>query len=269
MAKRSKPSSSSDPDEDVLTKKKSRTTKQVNNGGSSTTTTREAITPAASAFTTNSIVHLKGPQTTISASSPERVHGDKGTTGNSFLQSLRLTKSQFPDAPGNVKTTSQKADVAFASKSNNIDTSKNKLPLQLLITDASRRRSGTFLAIFLLASNILSAAYIVSQHTFHNLAQMRCVSTINKLQLELSNTKDEMKLLRKAMETLEGGYQDTNVGEKDVEGMITIVGSRTIKDHKQFLTSNEMDRWQQSLNTLEEEKLMMMNDFNEKLKSLL
>ena len=29
---------------------------------------------------------------------------------------------------GNVKTTSQKADVAFASKSNNIDTSKNKLP---------------------------------------------------------------------------------------------------------------------------------------------
>jgi chromosome segregation ATPase len=98
---------------------------------------------------------------------------------------------------------------------------------------------------------------------------MRCVSTINKLQLELSNTKDEMKLLRKAMETLEGGYQDINVGEEDVEGMITIVGSRTIKDHKQFLTSNEMDRWQQSLNTLEEEKLMMMNDFNEKLKSLL
>ena len=35
------------------------------------------------------------------------------------------------------------------------------------------------------------------------------------------------------------------------------------------LTSNELDKWQQLLKTLEEDRLSTMNDFNEKLKSLL
>ena len=107
----------------------------------------------------------------------------------------------------------------------------------------------------------MSAAYIVSQHTSHNLSQMRCASTVNKLQLELSNTKDEMKLLRKAIETLEGGYTNT-------DGMDPVIGSRTIKDNEQFLTKDEIDAWQQSLNALEEDRLSALNDFNEKLKSL-
>jgi hypothetical protein len=274
MAKRSRPSSS-DPDEDVAKKKKPRTAEPESNGVSSTTRTIEARTPAASAATNNSIEPVNNPQTTkAAASSSERVNGGKGT-GHSFLKTLRLTKSQLPDASDTITTTTltttaQSTTVASAaSKPNNIDTKKNDLPSQVSNTDVSRGRGGTFLSMFLFAVNVASAAYIVSQQTYHNISQLRCASTLNKLQLELSNAKDEMKLLRKAIETLEGGYQNTNMLMKDLEGINTIVGSRTIKDHTQFLTSNELKKWQQLLNKLEEEKLSTMNDFNEKLKSLL
>ena len=268
MAKRSKPSSSGGSDEDVAKKKQksSRTAKQVSNGGSSTTRTREARAPAASVATSKSSIEppANNPQTTIATASSVKVVNGGKATGNSFLKSLRLATSQPVTA-----TAPSTAAASVASKSTNIGTKKNDIPLQELNTEISRSRRGTFLCVFLFAINVASAAYIVSQHTFHNLAQIRCASTVHKLQLELSNTKDEMKLLRKAIETLEGGYQNSNILMKDLEGMNTILGSRTIKDHKQFLTSNELDKWQQLLKTLEEDRLSTMIDFNEKLKSLL
>ncbi|KAL7497035.1 hypothetical protein ACHAWT_005352 [Skeletonema menzelii] len=259
MAKRANPSSS-DSEEDAPEKKKSRTitTKQVSNGGggsSKTSSRRRGIAKTAPAATNNKTIEpANNPQTKIAATSSVQVSGSSKGSVASFLKSARLIKSQTPDASD---TTSK--NTAADSKS---DTKKNDPPLQDLNTDTSRRKSGIYLSVFLFAANLVSAAYIVSQHTFHNLAQMRCASTVNKLQLELSNTKDEMKLLRKAIETLEGG----NTQLADSEDII--FGSRTIKDHKQLLKSDEIDAWQQSLNALEEDRLSAMNDFNEKLKSL-
>ena len=99
---------------------------------------------------------------------------------------------------------------------------------------------------------------------------MRCATTVNRLQLELSDKNDEMKLLRKAIETLEGGYTNANALLEDPEGMNTLFGTRMLtKDHKQFLTNDEIDKWQQSFHALEEDRLSTMNDFHEKLKTLL
>jgi len=267
MAKRSKPSSS-DSDEDAPEKKKSRTTtaKQVSNGGVSSTTARRrgAKAPAVAAATNNNTKETAAnPQTSITSASSVQVNGgNKEGEGSvtSFLKSARLTKSQPPHADTTKAENTNANTPAGASKS---DTKKNDLPSQDLNTDISRRKSGVLLSACLFAANVASAAYIFSQHTVHNLAQMRCASTVNKLQLELSNSKDEMKLLRKAIETLEGRYTNANI-----EGMKTIFGS-SLTEHKQFLTSDELLKWKQWLNALEEERLSTMNDFNEKMKSLL
>jgi len=259
MAKRSKPSSS-DSDEDAPEKKKSRTTtaKQVSNGGGSSTIARirGAKPPAVSAATNkNTIETAANPQTSItSASSAQVVSGGNKGSVTSFLKSARLTKSQPPHADTTKAENTNANTPAGASKS---DTKKNDLPSQDLNTDISRRKSGVLLSACLFAANVASAAYIFSQHTVHNLAQMRCASTVNKLQLELSDSKDEMKLLRKAIETLEGRYTNANI-----EGMKTIFGS-SLTEHKQFLTSDELLKWKQWLNALEEERLSTMNDFNE------
>lgn len=260
MAKRTKPSSS-DSEEDAPEKKKSRSTvtakkKQVSNGGggSSTTSTRRRGTKPASEIANNPL-----PQRTIAATSSVQVNGGSKGSVTSFLKSARLTKSQPPDASD---TTSKNTDATPAdSKSDTKD--ENDPPSQNLNTDTSRKKSGVYLSVFLFAANLVSAAYIVSQHTFHNLAQMRCASTLNKLQLELSSTKDEMKLLRKAIETLEGGHTQLADSEDTIFG-----SSRAVKDHKQFLKSDELDAWKQSLKALEEDSLSAMSDFNEKLKSL-
>ena len=259
MAKRAKPSSS-ETEEDGPEKKKPRaaTTKQVGNGGGSSTatTTKRRGTKAAPVATNNKTIDTaNNSQTTIAAASAQVNGGNKGSV-TSFLKSVRLTKSQ---PPGASDTTSKNIDTTPAESKS--VTKENDPPSQDLNTNTTSRKTGIYLSVFLFAANVVSAAYIVSQNTSHNLAQMRCASTVNKLQLELSNTKDEMKLLRKAIETLEGGYTNT-------DGMNPVLASRTIKDHEQFLTKDEIDAWQQSLNALEEDRLSALNDFNEKLKSL-
>ncbi len=260
MAKRPKPSSS-DSDEDAPEKKKSRTTtNQVSNG--TITRRRGAKTPAVSAAANNSKTETaNSPDAIIAAKSSTKANGGKGSA-TSFLKSARLTKSQPQNSSD---TAEQNTNDTPAPKS---DTKKNDLPSQDLNAGTSRGRTGIILFVCLFAANLASAAYIISQHTFHNLAQMRCVSTVNKLQLELSDTKDEMKLLRKAIETLEGGYTNANALLGD-EGMNTMFGTKmSTKDHKQFLTSDEIGKWQQSLDALEEDRVSTMNDFHEKLKTL-
>lgn len=269
MAKRPKPSSS-DSDEDAPEKKKSRTTtKQVsNNGGKPSTITRKrgAKPPAVSAAANNSTTQTAtSPEAISAATSSNKATSGKGSAA-SFLKSARLKKSHPPSA-SNTTEQNTNATPAAAPKS---DTKKNDLSLQDLNAGTSRGNRGVILSVCLFAANLASAAYIISQHTFHNLAQMRCVSTVNKLQLELSDTKDEMKLLRKAIETLEGGYINANALLEDSEGMNTLFGTNmSTKDYKQFLTNDEIGKWQQSLNALEEDRLSMMNDFHEKLKTLL
>ena len=251
MAKRAKPSSSETEEQDAPEKKKTRTAATKQEGQSSTTTTKRRGIKAAPVATNNKTIDTaNNSQTTIAANSSVQVNGGNKGSVTSFLKSVRLTKSQ----PTSKNTTATPAESKPVTK-------ENDPPSQDLNTNTTTRKTGIYLSVFLFAANLVSAAYIVSQHTSHNLAQMRCASTVNKLQLELSNTKDEMKLLRKAIETLEGGYTNT-------DGMNPVLGSRTIKDHEQFLTKDEIDTWQQSLNALEEDRLSAMNDFNEKLKSL-
>lgn len=265
MAKRPKPSSS-DSDEDAPEKKKSRTTttKQANGKPSTITRKRGAKTPAVSAAANNSTTETANSSgAIIAAKSSNKVNGGNGSAA-SFLKSARLTKSQPPTASD---TTEQTTNAPVASES---DTKKNDLPSQDLDSGTSRWKSGIILSVCLFAANLASAAYIISQRTYHNLAQMRCASTVNKLQLELSDTKEEMKLLRKAIETLEGGYANANALLEDSEGMNTMFGTKmSTKDHKQFLTNDAIVKWQQSLNALEEERLSTMKDFHEKLKTLL
>jgi hypothetical protein len=113
------------------------------------------------------------------------------------------------------------------------------------------------LAVFLFALNVAAAAYIFLQNTSNNLSMMQCASALNKLQIELSDTRDEVKLLRKAMETIEVGNQNQDVIMKQ-----GIIGSLTIEDQ-------ELGDKQQILNTLEEERVSRMKDFNDKLTSLI
>lgn len=275
MAKRSNPSSTdgSSDKEDVTTKKLCTTTKKkeiIHNVGSSSARSRDVSSLAASVDTINSI---EPANTQHGKSSTESQ--TKSRVGNSFLNSQRLAKSQ----PSKASYTATKvkdelaatAAAATTSKSNNNDTQKINISAQMLNGNTSNsRRSGIFLSIFLFAINIASVAYIVSQHTIHNLAQMRCKSTVDKLEMELYITMDELKILRKAMESVEGGSQNMKLLLKDLEGMKGTTGSRTaIEDHKQFLVIKELDKWQQLVNELEEEMLLTMNDYNDKLKSLL
>eukprot|EP00985_Skeletonema_marinoi_P008420 scaffold3804_cov159-Skeletonema_marinoi.AAC.3 len=249
MAKRSKPSSSDSDEDDAPEKKKLRTTtaKQVSNGGGSSTTARR---------------RGEEPKHQLWLLPQTKIQKRQQPTRRRQLHPHHQRKSSAgPPHADTTKAQNTNANTpAGASKS---DTKKNDLPSQDINTDISRRKSGVLLSACLFAANVASAAYIFSQHTFHNLAQMKCASTVNKLQLELSDAKDEMKLLRKAIETLEGRYTNANI-----EGMKTIFGS-SLTEHKQFLTSDELLKWKHWLNALEKERLSTMNDFNEKMKSLL
>ena len=273
--KRSNPSSSSDSDKDVVAKKSRNAKEVVANGAGSSVRTREVVSAAASAAATNNLIAIEPTANNSHAARAStlstKANGSKNT-GNSFLKSLRLTKSQ-PNDTSDTATKGNRAATAdapagattatAASKSNNTDKKKN-----------DDRRGSSLLTVFLFALNVAAVAYIVSQHTLHNLNQMKCASTVHKLQMELSDTKDEIKLLTKAMETLEVGNQKNHpevIMKDHLEGMKGILlGSMTIEEgHKQVLTSKELEDWQQLLRTLEEDRMSKMNDFNDKLKSLL
>ena len=258
--KRSNPSSSGSEEEDAPSKKKSRTLKQVSGGKGSSTATRSkraggtrvpAILSAASKTNNNGSMDTVNDSQTIS-SMP--VNGNNNGTVKSFLKTARATRSTPADDPKAKAKSLSNATQVKNTKSNNAGTKGGDNHTHDSDIGISRRRKGgKILSLCLIASNIASIAYIVSQHTTHNLAQMRCASTVNKLQLELSNAKDEMKLLRKAIETLEGGYPNPNL---------------TLEDSNQLLTSDDLQKWQKLLDTLEEDKMQEMNEFNIKLKSL-
>lgn len=264
MAKRkNNPSSASDKDDDTKKKKKSRnnTTEEVTaNGGSSSAKTKVDVSTAASTATKNPKEKTSNNLHTSAASSSIQANGGKDV-GNSFLKSLRLTKSQPHDREASDSVRKENKDVTApaaasttASKSN---TKKNVTSSRIVNSDASSsRKNASLLAVFFFVLNVAAAAYIFLQNTSHNLNKMQCASALNKLQIKLSDTRDEVKLLRKAMESIEVGNQ-----HQDVITNQGIIGSLTIEDQ-------ELGDKQQILNTLEEERVSRMKDFNDKLTSL-
>lgn len=263
MAKRkNNPSSASDKD-DVTKKKKKRNNKTeevIANGGSSTAKTKVDVSAAASTATKNPKEKTANNLHTSAASSSIQANGGKGA-GNSFLKSLRLTKSQPHDREASDSVRKENkgatAPAAASSTASKTNTKKNATTSRIVNSDASSsRRSASLLAVFLFALNVAAASYIFLQNTSNNLSKMQCASALNKLQIELSDTRDEVKLLRKAMETIEVGNQNQDVITKQ-----GIIGSLTIEDQ-------ELGDKQQILNTLEEERVSHMKDFNDKLTSL-
>jgi hypothetical protein len=253
MAKRkNNPSSAPDKDDDTKKKKKSRnnTTEEevIANGGSSSAKTKVDVSAAASTTTKNPKEKTAKNLHTSAAASSIQANGGKGA-GNSFLKSLRPTKSQPHDREA---STAPAAASSTASKTN---TKKNATTSRIVNSDASSsRRSASLLAVFLFALNVAAAAYIFLQNTSNNLSKMQCASALNKLQIELSDTRDEVKLLRKAMEAIEVGNQNN----QDVKVKQGIIGSMTIEDQDK----------QQIFNTLEEERVSHKKDFTDKLTSL-
>lgn len=265
MAKRkNNPSSASDKDDDTK-KKKSRNNKTEEvitaNGGSSTAKTKVDVSAAASTATKNPKEKTSDNLHTSEASSSMLTNGGKDI-GNSFLKSLRLTKSQPRDREASDSVRKENkgdtAPAAASSTASKTNTKENATTSRIVNSDASSsRRSASLLAVFLFALNVAAAAYIFLQNTSNNLSMMQCASALNKLQIELSDTRDEVKLLRKAMETIEVGNQNQDVIMKQ-----GIIGSLTIEDQ-------ELGDKQQILNTLEEERVSRMKDFNDKLTSLI
>ena len=260
MAKRkNNPSSASDKD-DAKKKKRNNTKEEaISNGGSSSAKARVDVSTPSTA-TKNPKEKTADNLPKSSASSSIQTNGGKGV-GNSFLKSLRLTKSQTHDreASDSIRKENIGATApAAASTTSKTNAKKNVTTSQIVNSDASSsRRSASLLAVFLFALNVATTAYMFLQNTSHNLNKMQCASALNKLQIELSDTRDEVKLLRKAMETIEVGDQNQDVIMKH-----GIIGSMTIEDHK------ELGDKQQILNKLEEERVSHMNDFNDKLTSL-
>ena len=263
MAKRkNNPSSVSDKDNDAK-KKKSRNNKTeeaIANGGLSSANTKIDVSADASAATKNPKEKTSNNLHTSVASSSIQANGGKGA-GNSFLKSFRLTKSQphDKDASDSVRKENKgaTAPAAASSTASKTNAKKNATTSRIVNSDASSsRRSASLLAVFFFVLNVAAAAYILLQNTSHNLGKMQCASALNKLQIELSDTRDEVKLLRKAMEAIEVGNQNQDVITKQ-----GIIGSLTIEDQ-------ELGDKQQILNTLEEERVSRMKDFNDKLTSL-